>query len=190
MIVNGRVVRRKMIAGLKALLEPRGFELGAKIELAKRREELPGFVVVWIELSPKWAYTGVCRSFFVSVGLGTGPRRDDVSPVAVLEFERILGDGPLVREKCEIHNEVVRSFRGVSDVPPGAPDGDRVAMLLDWTVRDDWRNAPEVFWFSKAEHIDRWVEFLSRALPPAISRVERSHIDFTQKPVRFELADP
>lgn len=73
------------------------------------------------------------------------------------------------------------------DVEEGrrSPEASRVATLLDWTVRDDWRNAPEVLWFRTEADLMAWAVFLRRALPAALGWLSRAHLDRSHLALRL-----
>lgn len=142
--------------------------------------------VVWLFGHSKWSYPGVARSFTVHLGVSIDPEAIyDLGTTATFELERFLGDGPLIAEKCTIHNRIVEGFRGKPG--NGLVDGDRVAMLLSWTVTTNWRGAPEVFWYSEPEDVELWVEYLGRALPVALARLSTATLDRSRPAVNLRL---
>lgn len=115
----------------------------------------------------------------MDVGLGYSPAPANPSQTAMRPLAFWLRDGPLAAEMCRVHNTVVQGWKA------DGPEALRVATLLGWTVRTDWRNAPEVLWFRHEQDLAAWADFLRRALPLAIQWLERARVDGSQPALRL-----
>ena len=82
---------------------------------------------------------------------------------------------------CVTNNEIVARWRAEGD------EAARVATLLDWPVRSDWRAAPEAMWFRSKADVEIWGRFTREALPAATARLQAAALDRAQLAARLFL---
>lgn len=95
----------------------------------------------------------------------------------------VLGSGPACAKMCVVHEEIVAGWRPLGD------DAARVATLLSWNVRDDWRNAPDRMWFRTLGDLERWAAWLDEVLPSALERLRGAWLDGSRPAVLTRFAD-
>jgi len=106
-----------------------------------RRLDAERFLLITVRRSPKWNHPGVASGLLFNIGLGASTDADDLKTSATRALAFVLGSGSLVERMCVTNNEIVARWRAEGD------EAARVATLLDWPVRSDWRAAPEAMWF-------------------------------------------
>lgn len=158
---------------LGRVLEAHGLVRGSGAAYAKTRPD--GVLVLGhLARSAKSTYPGVASSVSLELGLGSAPDPRDMRTAAMRSLPFLIGSGALAERMCVLHNEIVEGWRSLG------PEASRVAMLLGWTVRTDWRNAPEVLWFRTEADLVRWGELPAVALPVALARLETATLDRSQ----------
>ena len=129
-----RKARLRALDVLAAPLAGHGLRKARKKGLFFEPRDDGAFLVVAIA-SARSEHPRVASAVAVHAGLGLAPEVGDLRVTNVHPLPFVLGSGPACAKMCVVHEEIVAGWRPLGD------DAARVATLLSWNVRDDWRNA-------------------------------------------------